>query len=630
MVDRLLTALRYFTGSGAKARAYLGIVEAVQAAARECEALGDAGVKQRRSRSCGSAPAQGIQRSRAVPASFALVREVAAAPIGMRHFDVQLLGGWILLNGMIAEMETGEGKTLTATLPACTAAMARRAGPRHHGQRLPDGARRASGCARSTSARPDGRRASRNGMEPEARRAAYRCDVTYCTNKEITFDYLRDRIALGGKPRSIAMRLEALTGAGSRRRLLLRGLHFAIVDEADSVLVDEARTPLILSAEADHARRRCARAGAGSREAAGGDDFAIRDDGIELTDSGGTRLEQLARPLAGVWSGPRRREELVAPGADRNSCVQARQALPRARRQGGQIIDESTGRLMPDRSWEQGLHQMIEVKEGCALTGQQGDARAHHLPALLPPLPAPGGHDRHGARGGARVVGGLRLRVARIPTNRPVRRRAVSRPIFGGPGREVACGRRQRREAPAAGRPVLVGTRSVDASEHLAALLDQAGLPHRLLNARQDQDEAEIVARAGEPGCITVATNMAGRGTDIKLAPEVAEGGGLHVIATEFHDAGRIDRQLFGRCGRQGDPGSFEAILSLEDDLVKTFFPLAAERLKDRDPVPERLGKSAFRVAQWRAERTHSRARRDLLDQDDYLGDVLAFAGRGE
>jgi len=179
-------------------------------------------------------------------------------------------------------------------------------------------------------------------------------------------------------------------------------------------------------------------------------------------------------------------------------------------------------------------------------------------------------------------------------------------------------------------RPVLVGTRSVAASEHLAGLLDRAELSYRLLNARQDKDEAEIIARAGEPGCITVATNMAGRGTDIKLGPGVADRGGLHVILTELHDSQRIDRQLYGRCGRQGDPGSCEAIVAVEDDLIRTFLPLAASRVRTRGRVSSWLGAVVFRFAQQRAERTHSRARRDLLEMDEHLGDMLAFSGRGE
>jgi preprotein translocase subunit SecA len=180
------------------------------------------------------------------------------------------------------------------------------------------------------------------------------------------------------------------------------------------------------------------------------------------------------------------------------------------------------------------------------------------------------------------------------------------------------------------GQPVLVGTRSVGASEHLAGLLNEAGVEYRLLNARQDRDEAEIVARAGERGCVTVATNMAGRGTDIRLGEGVPELGGLHVIATELHDAARIDRQLFGRCGRQGDPGTYEAIIALEDDLVKSFAPLFHDGFARGAGVPAVFGAAVFRLAQWRAERSHSRARRDLLDLDDYLGDILAFSGRGE
>ncbi|UCH46878.1 MAG: prepilin peptidase, partial [Betaproteobacteria bacterium] len=182
----------------------------------------------------------------------------------------------------------------------------------------------------------------------------------------------------------------------------------------------------------------------------------------------------------------------------------------------------------------------------------------------------------------------------------------------------------------ALGRPVLIGTRSVQASEHLAGLLDEKGLPYSLLNARQDKDEAEIIALAGEPGRITVATNMAGRGTDIQLAAGIGDKGGLHVIATEMHDSGRIDRQLFGRCGRQGDLGSCEAILAVEDDLVTTQLGRPAKHLGAHGFLPPWLGRTVFFVAQSRAERTHSRMRRDLLDMDDYLGNMLAFSGRGE
>jgi preprotein translocase subunit SecA len=437
-------------------------------------------------------------------------------------------------------------------------------------------------------------------------------------------------MVLGGKPRPLAMRLEALTGAGMRRRLLLRGLQFAIVDEADSVLVDEARTPLILSAAADHSQDEAVhRQALDLAKQLSAADYEVGDHGVELTESGGARLARLGESLTGIWKGPRRREQLVRQALtalhvfkrDQHYLVRDRKVV---------IVDEFTGRLMPDRSWEQGLHQLIEIKEDCEVTGrretlarisyQRFFRRYVHL---------------SGMTGTASEVAGelwavYRRRVAKIPTHKPVRRVRYPYQIYRQAETKwqavVASIERQRR----AGRPVLVGTRSVKASEHLASLLDKAGLPYRLLNARQDRDEAEIIARAGEPGCITVATNMAGRGTDIKLAPGVAEGGGLHVIATELHDSGRIDRQLFGRGARQGDPGSCEAILAIEDDLVESFFPLAAGRLSGKGTVPQRLGSLVFRVAQWRAERTHSRVRRDLLDLDDYLGDVLAFAGRGE
>jgi len=628
-LDRLLTVLHYFTGSASAGGARLGrIVEATNASAVGTESLSNAELRSRAA-ALRSRLKQGYSDPALAGEAFALVREAASRTIGQRHFDVQLVGGWALLNGMIAEMDTGEGKTITATLAAATAALSGRA---VHVITVNDYlAERDSEWMRPVyEALGITVGCIRNGLDPALRRAAYNCDVTYCSNKEIAFDYLRDRMVLGGRPRPIALRLEALSGTAKRDRLLLRGLQFAIVDEADSVLVDEARTPLILSAAADHSQDEAIhRQALDLAKQLSAADYEVGDQGVELTESGGARLARLGESLTGIWKGPRRREQLVRQALTALHVFKRDQHY--LMRDGKVVIvDEFTGRLMPDRSWEQGLHQLIEIKEGCEVTGrretlarisyQRFFRRYVHL---------------SGMTGTASEVAGelwavYRRRVAKIPTHKPVRRMRYPYQVYGRSEAKwqavVASIEKHRR----AGRPVLVGTRSVKASEHLASLLDKAGLPYRLLNARQDRDEAEIIARAGEPGCITVATNMAGRGTDIKLAPGVAEGGGLHVIATELHDSGRIDRQLFGRCARQGDPGSCEAILAVEDDLVGSFFPLAAGRLSGRGAVPQRLGGLVFRVAQWRAERTHSRARRDLLDLDDYLGDVLAFAGRGE
>ena len=332
--------------------------------------------------------------------------------------------------------------------------------------------------------------------------------------------------------------------------------------------------------------------------------------------------------MKGVWRGPRRREQLVRQALSALHLFQ-RDKHYLVRDGKVEIIDENTGRLMPDRSWEQGLHQLIEIKEECEVTGRRETLARISYQRFFRRYVHLSGMTGTASEVAAELWAVYRLRVATIPTNKPARRARHARQRLRRLGAQMARGRRAHRQLREIGRPVLVGTRTVAASEELARLLEQAQVPFRLLNARQDRDEAEIVARAGEPGCVTVATNMAGRGTDIKLAPGIAERGGLHVIATELNDSARIDRQLFGRCGRQGDPGSCEAILAIEEDLVASFLPAAA-RLRHIDRLPPALGKSVFAAAQWRAERTHSKARRDLLDLDDYLGDVLAFAGRGE
>ena len=629
-LERVLTELRYVFGRAEQGKRRLSeIVDAVQVCADAAASASDVELRARAAALRPRLRRAGFDDVALAGEAFALVREASVRATRLRHFDVQLIGGWAMLRGMIAEMDTGEGKTLTATLAAATAALAGRAvhivtvndylAERDSAQMAPVYERLGLtvGCVRQ-------------GQPPPERRAAYACDIAYCSNKEIAFDYLRDRLVLGGKPHPIAMRLDALSGNQGAGQLLLRGLQFAIVDEADSVLVDEARTPLILSGMSDQtAGEALHRAALDMAKGLEASDYRIGEEGIVISPAALKKLERMAKPRGGIWNGPRRREQLVRQALtalhvfqrDKHYLVREGKVV---------IIDEYTGRLMPDRSWEQGLHQLIELKEQCDITAQRDTLARISYQRFFRRYVHLCGMTGTAAEIAGELRAVYRLRVARIPTNRPIRRNRQPTRCFGTAEAKWRAVVQAIVARNAARQPVLVGTRSVAASEQLAARLDDAGVPYRLLNARQDRDEAEIVAKAGEPGCVTVATNMAGRGTDIRLASGVVERGGLHVIATELHDAARIDRQLYGRCGRQGDPGSFEAILALEDDLVKSFARLACVGLARFDRVPAWLGATVFRLAQWRAERTHSRARRDLLDLDDYLGDILAFSGRGE
>ncbi len=581
--------------------------------------------------------AQGF-KDELVARAFALTREVSQRTLGIRHFDSQVAGGWVMLQGKIAEMQTGEGKTLAATLPACTAALS---GIPVHVVTVNDylvtrdaewmrPVYETLGLTVGTITEE---------MDADARRVAYGCDITYCTNKQLVFDYLKDRLVVGRGAGRLRLELQGLhqTSEGKGGRLLLRGLCFAIVDEADSVLVDEARTPLIISQsrEAAGESRRYRQALQLANTLGTGVDYTVdlqrRD--IEFTSRGKGRLWELVQPMGGIWQGERQRESLVL------QALHARHMFERDKhylvRDGKvQIIDEYTGRVMPDRSWEQGLHQLIEVKEGCEITSPPDTlARISYQRFFRRYLRLAG------MTGTAREISGelwsvYRLGVVTIPTHRPPQRRRLPTRVYGNGAAKWRAVVERIRALHTDGRPVLVGTRSVAASEHLSALLEDAGLPHRVLNARQDQAEAEIVADAGQPGRITVATNMAGRGTDIHLGPGVAELGGLHVIATERHEARRIDRQLFGRCARQGDPGSFESLLAIDDELVSTyyrgFFTKLLGRAGTRGCLVPGAGAVVVARAQRAAERRHARMRRALLKMDEYLGNVLAFSGRPE
>ena len=574
-----------------------------------------------------------------VAQAFALIRETARRTLDMPHFDVQLVGGLVLLKGMVAEMETGEGKTLVATLPACTAAMA---GIPVHIITVNDYLAqrdaewmgpiyKALGLTVGTVV---------HGMNPDAKRLAYQCDVTYCTNKEITFDYLRDRIVLWDRPSRVRLQVENLYGDSSRvKQLLLRGLHYAIVDEADSVLIDEARTPLIISAEAEGLYETLVyqRAMDFARELNKKEDYRVSssDRRVDFTHRGKVRVSAFDWKVVNFRANEDQREELIRQALvalhffDRDKHYLIKDGKI-------QIIDEFTGRLMADRSWERGLHQLIEVKEGCEITQRKDTkARISYQRFFRRYLTL------SGMTGSAREVAGelwatYKMPVITIPTNKPMQRKYLSDQIYRSSEKKWKAIVRNVSEMHHKERPVLVGTRSVEASEYLSTLFDSANLPHRVLNARQDREEADIISMAGQRHQIMVATNMAGRGTDILLGPGVAELGGLHVIATELHESRRIDRQLFGRCARQGDPGSCQAIVSLEDELIKTYTGRIGQGLTAVSlSIPIKfwsrwLGKMLFQKAQRAAERLHSKMRLNLLKMDENISDSLAFTGQLE
>lgn len=611
---------------------YLSVLRRVNAAGEALSGLSDAGLAESVRGVREQLRLRGLDTEPAVRA-FALVREQAARVLGMRPYDVQVLGGWTLLQGRIAEMQTGEGKTLAATMPAATAALA---GIPVHLVTVNDylAARdaeqmgplyRALGLTVGTVL---------EGMSEDERRAAYACDICYCTNKRLVFDYLHDRM-IRADFGSVRLRLDGLfAGESVGGRLLLRGLCCAFLDEADSVLVDEARTPLIISRQGQDAgaedlyRDALALAAALDPRADFSVDPVRRE--VDLTEAGKARLAERAGELAAVWAGSRRREELV------RQALYALELLVRDKhylvKDGTvQIVDEYTGRTMPDRSWERGLHQLVQAKEGCEISAPTETLARISYQRFFRRYLLLGG-----MTGTAREVAGelwsvYRLGVVRIPTHRPSRRKMLRGRVFRRSDARWEAVAARVAELNAQGRPVLVGTASVGASERISELLAKAGIAHRVLNARQDADEAETIARAGERGAVTVATNMAGRGTDIALGPGVAELGGLHVIATERHAAGRIDRQLYGRAARQGDPGSSQYLVSLEDELVGAG---ALRHLAALFPPGPRgtgaPGRALVRLSQLQAEKRHARVRRRLLRLDEQVGRMLAFSGRME
>ena len=565
------------------------------------------------------------------PQVFALVHAAVERTLGLRYHPVQLAGGLALTRRTVVEMATGEGKTITAVLPAAAAALA---GKPVHVVTVNDY------LAERDSARLRPAYAAlgltvglvKEGDEPASRRRAYAADVTYVTNKELTFDYLKDRIATAHARSSTRHAVASLFG-GAREALLLRGLHVAVVDEADSVLIDEARTPLVISAERPDTGM--AEAAVAALEIAGGmgaGHYVLHeaDRTIRLTPAGIDAAAAWSSGLGGLFRARQARQELV---------VQALTALHLFRRDqhyivadgAVQIVDEYTGRTMPDRTWEAGLHQLIEAKEGVEMTGARETlARITYQRFFnrYVQLSGMSGTVREVA-GELRAVYGLR--VLRVPTHRRLLRRDLGGTLARSSGAKWDLVADRAALLAAAGRPVLVGTQSVEASEALAATLARRGQPHVVLNARQDADEAAVIAAAGQPGQVTVATNMAGRGTDIELAPGVAAAGGLHVILTAYHDSTRVDRQLWGRAGRQGDPGSCESVVAVDDDLFHRFAPrlarVAASYAAGRGWHARLALWLLRRAAQGGASRANAQVRRQQVAADERMETGLGFAG---
>jgi preprotein translocase subunit SecA len=575
--------------------------------------------------------------------AFATIKEIAKRELGMAHYDSQLQGGWIMMQGMIAEMQTGEGKTLTATLPVACAAMANM--PVHVVTVNDYLVQRDAELMRPVYSRL-GLTVGYivDGMSEAERQQAYRCDITYCTGKQLVFDYLRDRMLLKDFNTELDIKLSSLYSVTPiQDKLLLRGLSFAVVDEIDSVLIDEARTPLILSCKTESNQQEELHREAVwlAKQLDNGLYYQadIKSKQVRLTEQGENYLKELTVNMSGIWRGERKSKVLVQQALsalhcymkDVNYIVDDGKIV---------IIDENTGRSMPDRSWEAGLHQMIEEKEGCEQTGQnQTIARISYQRFFSRYLKL------SGMTGTAMEVAGelwatYGLAVSQVPTHKPPRRRYDKTYIYYTHEEKWQAVADDAINQQAKNRPVLIGTRTVKDSEYISELLTLKDIEHQVLNAKQLKQEAEIISRAGEAGRITVATNMAGRGTDIKLDDVAEAAGGLHVICCEKNDSSRVDRQLIGRCARQGDPGSYKYICSIEDDAVVKYFSkitLMWLHYQNQRQLPQGktirpywLASMLIKGSQRIIEYSHRQIRKSMLKIDEQRESMLAFTGKTE
>lgn len=579
------------------------------------------------------------QAEAALPEALAAIREAAERQLGLRPFVVQIMGALALYRGYLAEMATGEGKTLTAGLAAVLAGWTGR--PCHIVTANDYLAERDAGwlnplyrfCGMSAGF-------IAGNLEPRRRAEAYAHAITYCTSKELTADFLRDRLHLGalhqGERRHIRRLLGGARPGPDTDRMVMRGLHTAIVDEADSLLIDEAVTPLIISRPQDNGALKdaCLIADTIAGELERGRDYEVtpRYKEVEITATGRLRLEAECARLPGIWRAPKRREELIRQALTAREFFRRDEQYLINDERKIVIVDEFTGRSMPERTWREGLHQAIEAKEKLPITNPSETLARLSFQRFFRLFTKLSGMTGTAREAAAELWHIYRLPVVTIPTNKPCVRVYHPDRLFADAAGKWQAVSDTIADLHRRGVPVLVGTRSIAASEHLAACLRERQLEFNLLNARHHREEAQIVAEAGLPGKITIATNMAGRGTDIRLAPGVAEQGGLRVMATERHDSGRIDRQLFGRCARQGDPGEVHVFVSAEDELLVRFAPrsmrlMLASLVRTNPASAQRFAGLVFALAQRRAQRQAYRQRQQVLRTDSWLDEALSFAG---
>lgn len=556
--------------------------------------------------------------------AFALVREAGRRTLGMRHFDVQLLGGAAMHHRTIIEMQTGEGKTLTATLPMYLAALA---GKGAHLATVNDYlARRDAEWMGPIYSALGMKVGIIQAQQPAAEhRKAYACDVTYGTANEMGFDFLRDRLllrSLESGTRDLFGQMLGVSGQQGQDSPVQRGLNFMLVDEADSILIDEARTPLIISALPGEDEK--IMAAAYNWAASVRDQFVEHEDydydhedrTVELTLEGRQKVRALKKPsemdriqMTSIYEYVQRaikvRREFFL---DRQYVVRDGEIV---------IVDEFTGRLGEGRKWRAGIHQAVEAQEGVEITFATKQAATITIQDLFLRYDRLSGMTGTASTSRGELKKIYKVHVDSIPTNKPPIRKQLPTLVFGTSDQKWDAIVAETLEMHQQDRPVLIGTRSIDKSEQLAELLVKAGMQPVILNARHIAKEAEIVAAAGQKGKVTVATNMAGRGTDIKLGEGVKELGGLHVVCSELHEAQRVDRQLIGRCGRQGDPGTYRQFLALDDEiLLLGFGPKKADKLKARGEKasgPLSGLESMFRKAQRKVERRHFRGRKVML-----------------